>query len=1008
MTHRPRTRRPRTHNEVSGTVHGPVIQADHVTITGGAVAADVWLVPEPDRDLIDRAELADLIAAVQAGTSVIGVIGSGGFGKTTLVGQACRALRADFPGGVLWITLGEHVPDPVLADKVNDLTEALTGTRPSFADPVVAGHHLAHLLSTRPRTLLVVDDVWATSRLAPLLGAPQVIATSRTRGTVPLTATVVPVGSLSAAESHSLLTLGLPGLTRTAPLTRLTGRWALLLSLVNSAVRLATEDGTDPDLAAEEVAEQLRAEGPDSLDLDTRDGRNQAVRATVEASTRRLSPEDRARFAELGAFPEDTAIPIDVVRALWPTSRRLVRQLTDLALITRTGDSLRLHDVLRTYLRHVLGPALTQVSSRLVEILRASPWATAGPYALRHLSTHAAEAGLLDDLICDPEYLLAADQPELLAALPATHTDSGRTAAQIYRRVAHHLRDRPHAERPAYLELASLRMRADLPFPQAEQAPWRCERAEWVPEHAHTVVARHPVAIVGAAVVPRADGRTWVLSLDKSGALWVIDLERNERVEPTWTARAQGATAVTSFPHGVGHAVLFGFPSGEFRGWDVESGEPLRWAFPDPDKGVVTAIASTPAGPVVVAALGNTWLWSWDVAAGRPAGPMIRAAGARGDLAVSSRAGHPIATISRHWPAVGTSWKLTTGEAVEQAAPPLPTLGRDVSTAMFNAHSGTCARIDSPRPGWAVTWGRFDHTVRLWDTTGSTPAAETLWSVQAVELLVRAGEFVVSAQPSAHHVWRADGTGPWLTGEPLWSAAAADPALLVYVTPDTTKVVNLHDNTVRHLRGSRAGELVLACLSEGNRVLGVFAYGHTCALRDLTAGTEVWATNTASHGGHAVFHPARGVVLTDSGPDYSLEARTISTGEEVVLEGPAGPVLAMCVADHAFALIEAENPEVWDVDAMVCLAVLPPFELNPVVALHHWGDALIVLAGGHRLTVHIVPLTGGAGPVVPPIDLDTNITALAVDHLGRIVVGTDLGLVWLRLRSPQGWRKMGT
>jgi hypothetical protein len=163
--------------------------------------------------------------------------------------------------------LGEQLADAVLADKINDLSELVSGTRPALTDPAAAGHRLGELLTGRGPALLVVDDVWAASRLAPFLQAGvRVVATTRSRGVLPGTARVLSLGSLSPEESRSLLGLGVPGLTRTDRLIQVTGRWAILLALVNGAIRRLVEEGV---AAADLVAEQLRLDGPDSLDLDS-------------------------------------------------------------------------------------------------------------------------------------------------------------------------------------------------------------------------------------------------------------------------------------------------------------------------------------------------------------------------------------------------------------------------------------------------------------------------------------------------------------------------------------------------------------------------------------------------------------------------------------------------------------------------------------------------------------------------------------------------------------------
>ena len=154
-----------TDNDVSGLVIGTVIQAGSVIVgSERRPRRNVWMVPEPNRNLVERVDLADRLAdLVSSGVPDIGVVGPGGFGKTTLVAQVCHRLRSAFPGGVLWVTLGEHLPDGVLADKINDLCEVIDGVRPSLTDPAMAGHQLGELLSERGPTLLLIDDLWAAS-----------------------------------------------------------------------------------------------------------------------------------------------------------------------------------------------------------------------------------------------------------------------------------------------------------------------------------------------------------------------------------------------------------------------------------------------------------------------------------------------------------------------------------------------------------------------------------------------------------------------------------------------------------------------------------------------------------------------------------------------------------------------------------------------------------------------------------------------------------------------------
>ncbi|WP_156959646.1 hypothetical protein [Nocardia sp. BMG51109] len=66
-------------------------------------------------------------------------------------------------------------------------------------------------------------------------------------------------------------------------------------------------------------------------------------------------------------------------------------------------------------------------------------WESAPPYALRHIATHAAPAGRLDELIADGDYLVHAEPDTLLAAFDSVTTEAGRLARLVYRRsIEHH------------------------------------------------------------------------------------------------------------------------------------------------------------------------------------------------------------------------------------------------------------------------------------------------------------------------------------------------------------------------------------------------------------------------------------------------------------------------------------------------------------------------------------------------------------------------------------------
>ncbi|MBR8639046.1 hypothetical protein KEF29_06200 [Streptomyces tuirus] len=64
-------------------------------------------------------------------------------------------------------------------------------------------------------------------------------------------------------------------------------------------------------------------------------------------------------------------------------------------------------------------------------------WATAHPYILTHLASHAAAGGVLDRLLTDAEYLVHAHPASLLRALDSVTAEQGRRVASVYRTSAH-------------------------------------------------------------------------------------------------------------------------------------------------------------------------------------------------------------------------------------------------------------------------------------------------------------------------------------------------------------------------------------------------------------------------------------------------------------------------------------------------------------------------------------------------------------------------------------------
>jgi hypothetical protein len=119
-----------------------------------------WMVGRP-------IEVDQIVAALRRGGSMVGVStalhGAGGFGKTTVAKMVRldRRILRRYDRLVYWVTLGRDTRRGALADKINDLIRRIDPDRQvTFTDAQQAGRHLASLLQTGPRRLIILDDAW--------------------------------------------------------------------------------------------------------------------------------------------------------------------------------------------------------------------------------------------------------------------------------------------------------------------------------------------------------------------------------------------------------------------------------------------------------------------------------------------------------------------------------------------------------------------------------------------------------------------------------------------------------------------------------------------------------------------------------------------------------------------------------------------------------------------------------------------------------------------------------
>jgi len=390
------------------------------------------MAPRPDT-FVERREIADVLHALSAYDDprpTVGLTtalrGAGGFGKTTLAQELCQRaeVRAAFPDGILWTTMGNQLREGERLSRLLDLIRWWTGDDPpNFESTQTASAYLRKLLDGK-KVLLVVDDAWSYADVEPFRGTGSaLLITTRDRRTLPSNCSAIDIDTLQVSEAVELLGSGLPAKDdpRFATLARRLGEWPLLLGLVNGRLRQRIHRGLSIDVAMKRIEEELDEFGITAFDVADESIRCKSARGTLDVSLRSLDNMEREHFLKLSVFPEDAEVPLDLLASWWSMSRvtveRLCERLYDLSLLRRfdpVASVIRLHDVVRDYLLEKT-PSREEFHRELLARCRPESglWKDLSPlegYLWRHLAYHLAEAedlATLGSLLFDYDYLEA-------------------------------------------------------------------------------------------------------------------------------------------------------------------------------------------------------------------------------------------------------------------------------------------------------------------------------------------------------------------------------------------------------------------------------------------------------------------------------------------------------------------------------------------------------------------------------------------------------------------------
>ncbi|WP_428266419.1 NB-ARC domain-containing protein [Haliangium sp.] len=737
---------------------------------------------------IARRELDELVAVVldvagAGGPGSVGVTtavqGAGGFGKTSLARALCcdPRVRAAFPDGILWTTLGEHLAEDALTGKVLDLIRWWCGDDPPlFTEVGAASAELRRRLSEQ-RVLVVVDDVWQRHHLDPFLGCGRVVlATTRNRRALPLDCRRVALDTMAPEESAALLGRGLDlssevGLSALA--ARL-GHWPLLLGLANARLRdFVRTHGLEVPAALAKLSDKLARRGLTAFDETNAAARERAVRITIELSLDALAPDERRCYERLGIFPEDVELPIAMLARFWGTAagaadngidaEELCERLYGLSLVQHLdlrAGTIRVHDVFRQFLadRGGVGAAAVHASwlaGARPESGRWSDLAAGAGYAWRYLGYHLRGAEQVDELaalLLDFGWLEAklgaAGVTELIAdyeLLPTEHPLS--RDARLVRdalRLSSHVLARDPGQLPGQLigRLGG--------FDRAPTAPLtgllaRCRGPHsygWLePIVANLIPPGGPLlrTIFGHtswvwAVAMSADGRRAVSgSWDHTVRVWDLDHGVEEFTLLGHSAEVN-AVAIT----GDGSRALSASSDRTVKVWDLGDGGALRTLTGHTDE--VMAVAVTSDGARAVSGAVDETVRVWDLATGDELRVLTGHAAMVMAVAVSADGEH---VVSGSADATVKVWELASG--------------RELGT--FSGHESVVMAVAVTAARGRVISASQDKTIKVWELASGrelrTLVGHTDW-VNAVAVTADGTRALSASHDETVRVWDLD------------------------------------------------------------------------------------------------------------------------------------------------------------------------------------------------------------------------------------------------------------
>jgi WD40 repeat protein len=893
--------------------------------------------PRPDqlRALADRllAGAGQPVAITGAGR--VGVQGMGGIGKSVLAAAVAREpeVRAAFPDGVLWVTVGQEPKLPLLQE---ELARQLDDRAGGFEGLEHGKRCLRALLAARA-CLVVLDDVWDAGHAdAFAVLGPRCRLLLTTRGAAVLTTLGAAEHRLDVLDDEQARRLladwsgqgaaGLPAEARAV--ARQCGNLPLALAVCGAMAR----DG----IAWHDLRDALRDADLSFLDRQLPGYPHRDVLRCLRTSVAFLAqadPQAAGCYGQLAVFPKDEAVPEAAVLTLWQhgtglkerQARKLLSLLERRALLRLAGEApnrrVSLHDLQHDYLRAVHeDPAA--LHGRLLAAYRhqcRNGW-PGGPndgYFFEHLAYHLKEAGQADklrDLLLDYGWirsrLAATGVPGVLADYEQLPDDADLRLVQGALRLSAHVLARD----PAQLGGQLLGRLLGQPSPAIQElleeagqrvaGPWlRPLAASLTPPGGPLLrtLTGHGDGVNTVAVTP--DGRRAVsASSDRTLKVWDLDTG-HERL--SLAGHGGRVTAVAVTPDG--RRAVSASSDRTLKVWDLDTGRE-RLSLTG-HSSVVTAVAVMPDGRAAVSASWDGTLKAWDLASGHERRTLAGHGGPVNAVAVTPD-GRSVVSASND----GTLkvWDLDSGR--ERFA--------------LTGHGGPVTAVAVTPDGRSAVSASDDRTLRVWDLASGREGREHRFLVghvhwvTAVAVTPDGRSAVSTSNDRTLRVWDlASGR------ERLSFAGHGSVVTAVAVTPDgrcavsasndrTLKVWDLNSDRERLSLAGHGGWVRAVAVTAGSRSAVSASDDATLRLWDLDSGQRRLTLIGHRAGVRAVAVTPDGRCAVSASDDRTLKVWDLASGRErLSLVGHVHWVTAVAVTPDGRTAVSASYDgtlKVWD------------------------------------------------------------------------------------------------